>query len=442
MSQTMSDAAGYVFLVPQDRVENYLHQIQTIGDRFGEPVSEFELSRRIKMTCLVSTKPGFITYIGRGTRGIAAGTGRRRLNVLDSQLLQMPIEIEPLIQLSRQRFRPYLQKALQAGGLIPPGTFEELRRVLGERYREASGLIERFSSARPPEIRQMSRRAESVFTLEKESVVAALSLAGVPTEQLTEWAPPTGQLPSFLSSIPSARLREDQMIIHDLQTFPGWERVAQSVTGAAVFSSGEDVVTVQIANRTQLEEVLGVDLIYYNQPYDTFVMVQCKALDGESGAEGFRLPNRQLELELGRMESIWNELSGCDADTSCLGYRLNPNPFFLKFCPRTVFDVLSASLIPGMYFPLQYWRTLEQNPLLLGERGGRLFQARKIGRYLGNDTFLALASRGWIGTTTIQSKLVMRLIEELLESGHAVTFAVHRIEERVKKSDDDSARLQ
>jgi hypothetical protein len=299
LSQTMNDAAGYVFLVPEDRVEDYLHQIQTIGDRFGEPVSEFELSRRFKMVCLVSTKPGLITYIGRGTRGIAAGTGLRRLNILDSQLLQTPLEIKPLIELARQRFRPYLQKALETGGLIPPGTFEELRRVLRERYRDASGLIERFSSARPPEIRLMSRRAESVFTLEKESVVAALSLAGVPTDPLTEWAPSTGHLPSFLSSIPSTRLREDQMIIHDLQTFPGWERVAKSVTGAAVFSSGEDVVTVQIANRTPLEEVLGVDLIYYNQPYDTFVMVQTRRLMENPGQKGLDFLTANLSWNWG-----------------------------------------------------------------------------------------------------------------------------------------------
>jgi len=50
-----------------------------------------------------------------------------------------------------------------------------------------------------------------------------------------------------------------------------------------------------------LEEVLGVDLIYFNEHYPSFVMVQYKAMDGENDEEHFRLPNKQLDIEVARI---------------------------------------------------------------------------------------------------------------------------------------------
>ena len=52
------------------------------------------------------------------------------------------------------------------------------------------------------------------------------------------------------------------------------------------------------------------------------------------------------------------------------GFRLTPNPFFLKLCPRVVFDPDDASLIKGMYIPLAYWRRLEMDPKIRGRQNG------------------------------------------------------------------------
>ena len=42
----------------------------------------------------------------------------------------------------------------------------------------------------------------------------------------------------------------------------------------------------------------------------------------------------------------------CDPD----GYRLSENPFFLKFCPRVVFNPDDKGLFKGIYLPLDLWK--------------------------------------------------------------------------------------
>ena len=43
-----------------------------------------------------------------------------------------------------------------------------------------------------------------------------------------------------------------------------------------------------MANRLPLEQQTGADLIYFHEKYRSFVMVQYKAMERESGEEKFR----------------------------------------------------------------------------------------------------------------------------------------------------------
>ena len=71
---------------------------------------------------------------------------------------------------------------------------------------------------------------------------------------------------------------------------------------SAVFSNDRVTLTVVMANKLPLEQQLGADLIYCNETYGAFVIIQCKV----ARAKGvrFRLPNRQLDEELKRMEVV------------------------------------------------------------------------------------------------------------------------------------------
>jgi hypothetical protein len=147
-------------------------------------------------------------------------------------------------------------------------------------------------------------------------------------------------------------------------------------------------------------------------------------MEHESGGAVFRLPDPQLSDELGRMDEIRVELQKSLPDTGKGGFRLTESPFFLKLCPRVVFDPDDASLIKGMYLPLQYWRCLESDPSIRGSRGGKAVGFNNVGRYFDNSSFATLVAGGWVGTTTNQSQVLEAAVREILQTGRTVTLAV------------------
>ena len=155
-------------------------------------------------------------------------------------------------------------------------------------------------------------------------------------------------------------------------------------------------------------------------------MVQYKAMEHEGGTPRFRLPNSQLERELKRMEALWAQFRDDSPDTGLDGFRLKENPFFLKLCPRIVFDPDDGGLVRGMYLPLEYWRRLERGPDITGRRTGKLVTFESAGRYFDNTTFAHLVAGGWIGTTVRQTAILDGVIREILKAGRTVTFAIKR----------------
>jgi hypothetical protein len=194
----------------------------------------------------------------------------------------------------------------------------------------------------------------------------------------------------------------------------------------AVFTNNRVTLTVVMANRQPLEKQLGADLIYRNETYGSFVIVQYKAMEDESGTPRFRLPNAQLAEEIERMEKLWAPLQNCPPDGGLGGFRLKDNPFFLKLCPRITFDPDDASLIKGMYIPLEYWRRLETDPSIEGRFHGRGVTFYNVGRYFNNTSFSELVAGGWIGTTAPQTGILDAVIRQIVETGRTVTIAVKR----------------
>ena len=91
------------------------------------------------------------------------------------------------------------------------------------------------------------------------------------------------------------------MVIHDLMHLPGFDIIKTYPYNAAVFESEatSERLTVIFANRLPLEEQTGTDLIYFNETFQSFVMVPYTAMEREDGPNGvpqavFRLPNSQL----------------------------------------------------------------------------------------------------------------------------------------------------
>jgi hypothetical protein len=342
-----------------------------------------------------------------------------------------PIRFERIINGVPSKFRAPLKRTIENGGLLPPKTLKAVVDALSEFDGTLAAKLDRLSSSRDQLITALGDREKANLALQKETLSAALEIAGVGTHEVLEWTPATGERTSFLDGLPGARVREDVMLHADLTSLPGFAAIQDAPHIAArTFQSEADPsvrVTVIMANRLPLEEQTGAELIYFNETYRSFVLVQYKALEKGSDEHEFRWNDGdQFTSELERMDELLEELNKIEPDANPDGFRFSHNPFFLKFCSRIVFNPDDRGMFPGMYLPHGLWKALAASERLKGLRGGNVLSYKNVGRRLNGAEFINLVAGSWVGTTITQSASLERMIRTVLESGRTVTFAVKR----------------
>jgi hypothetical protein len=420
----MSQAAGFILRLSPERQK--IFEERPFDEEFAEPVSEFNHSRNVPLICFIVNSSEQITHIAVGKRGMLAGTGLRRLNLEKLFDLQSKVSGHVIAEKSPTRLRSKLKERFKNGGLLPPKSFEALIHILSEIAQETAPMLRRYGEERKRRIASLPKRSQESLAEQKEAVITALSIAGINKDDLLGWDfEEDKKITSFLDGLEQVRLREDPMVINDLMEFPGHEFIKKTPYNSVVFENSQSKLTVILANRLPLEEQTGTDLIYYNETFSCFLMVQYKAMEQEDSEAVYRFPNKQLTVEISRMNSVLDELKKCSPNTEADGYRLSENPFFLKICPRIVFDPDNIGLVKGMYLPLDYWKLIAEHPTLVGPKGGKRLSYRNVRRYFDNSEFVALAAGGWVGTNTHQSSVLEVAIRSTLESGRAVIIAVN-----------------
>lgn len=425
----MAKASGFAVLLSKDRMTAFLECFAE--DRsFAEPVADFQHSRNVPLVCFIVCARK-VTHIGLGRRGTRAGTGLSRLNLDRVEKLSAPLSVQRIINRLPKRNAASVRKRFELGGLLTDKGFTVVTETIRQLAPQASSMLEKFSQARTERIQRLSPKTKDNLAQQKEAVLTALSIAGLSRNPVQEWSPPDGAPVSFLEGLPSARLREDPMVIHDLMHLPGFDIIQTYPYTAAVFESEatSERLTVILANRLPLEEQTGTDLIYFNETFQSFIMVQYKAMEREDGPNGvpqavFRLPSPQLAEEITRMDALLAAIQACPANTAHDGFRLTENPFFLKLCSRLVFKPDDIGLVPGMYLPLDYWKLLEHHPGIKGPRGGLRITYDNVGRHFDNSSFTSIVAKAWVGTTPSQSVVLKEAIRQTLETGKAVAIAV------------------
>lgn len=437
----MAKASGFAVSLSKDRMDTFLECVAEVH-AFAEPVADFQHSRTAPLVCFV-VNAGKLTHIGLGRRGVRAGTGLSRLNIDKVEELAEPLSVRKLLNRLPKRNAASVRKRFQSGGLLTDKGFTAVVETIRQIAPQASTLLDRFSQARTERIRRLSERARDNLAQQKEALLTALSIAGLSRDPVQEWAPSDETPVSFLDGLPSVRLREDPMVVNDLQNLPGFEVVRTYPYGAVVFESEgtSERLTVILANRLPLEEQTGTDLIYFNETYQSFVMVQYKAMEREDRRVGpaeavYRLPNAQLKEEIDRMDTVLSALKACAPNTGIGGFRLTENPFFLKLCSRLVFNPDDVGLVPGMYLPLDYWKLLERDPGIQGPKGGLRITYDNAQRHFDNTAFTTVVSKAWVGTTPSQSRVLQDVIRATLATGKAVAIAI-KPKTSIEPRDDD-----
>jgi hypothetical protein len=431
-------AAGYVLEVPSNRREVLLDEAENGGSFYrstpfvAEPVPNFEHSRRAPLVVFASFEAGKITHIADGKRGASAGTGLARLNMQDLKALVRPITFDELKSGVPKRLQAHLERVLMSGGILPPKTLGAFVDRIVELDASVGGRLVRYSERRREALRRFEPRAKENLAFQKETLGIALEITGISKDELLAWQPVDSSNQSFLDGLPGAQVREDAMLLADFSTVPGFEAVGEVTHyGSKVFEKPENPgvrLTVIMANRLPLEQQTGADLIYFNETYRSFVMVQYKAMEkGKDQAEFRWQAGDQFVQAIDRMDALLAELNKIQSGNDPDGYRFSYNPFFLKFCPRVVFNPDDKGLFKGIYLPLDLWKRADAAGRLKGSKGGNVLTYENVGRRINNSEFVGLVSGSWVGTSIEQSAILVPLIREILASGKTVTFAIKHI---------------
>jgi hypothetical protein len=373
-----------------------------------------------QVTLLISdldnTDPALIE-IGLVRRGRQKpATGWHRLQYTRRRVIE-PLPLDELWEAVPARFRLTVESRSSHGGVLTeksaaavvdavarlrPGDGDELRRLVAQ--------------SRPIRPRLQGGSLQAAVQ-EADAVRLALDIARIPRSELRDTRP-NGEL-SFLEQVEALRAPEDTTIAYDSMRFLDFERI-DSPSGAVVFTSGTERLTVINVNRQPLESTTGADLIYINEPMGSFVLVQYKTMrrEGDPSRLVYR-PDGQLAKELDRMRKI---KQGADDGTPA-SYRLNPAIGFIKLCkPVTRLDQ-TRELVSGMYLPVSYYDVLAVSPQVKGPKGGVQFAYETVGRHIGNDLFVPLVRGGWIGSRGLATKRLTKLVLAGLDASRSVTVA-------------------
>jgi hypothetical protein len=420
----MARAGGYVLYLEEGRREIYEQSIELEGI-FSQPVPDFLHTRTAPLISFVVLDGRSINHIAKGRRGIVSGTELRRLNIQEPHALRTAIPIADVVAAIDSRHRGRARDTLENGGYFSPKAFEATIEAISAVSEEARPLLSRFGRTRRELIGRLRPNTRRALGEQKEVVLSALAFADLDRRQIHDWEPPTqGEPSSFLDGLPAAVMREDAMIVNDLMNVPGFDVILTLPYSAAVFQGIGKRLTVLLANRLPLEQLTGTDLIYYNETYRSYVMVQYKAMDSVDNVATFRLPSPGLVEEIDRMRALEATLNQIQIQHSKENYRLCAGPFYIKLCSRVQFNPDDIKLFPGMYFSLAHWSHISNDTQLIGPRGGRVVTYENVGRHIENDLFIKLVANAWIGTHAEQSAVLEQAIRGTIESGRALALAI------------------
>jgi len=229
---------------------------------------------------------------------------------------------------------------------------------------------------------------------------------------------------SFLDGLDNDEriIQEETTIQHDLLNFDG-SIAKEHKGGHSKFTLGDRQLNIFYTNRTSLEKAIGIDLIYYNEKYNSFILVQYKLLKKERDTFIYR-PDKQMRDELLRMNDFMSNYKNTESIKNNEEYRLNDDGFIFKFVENKGIKIASSELIKGLYITREYMNFIESPESPKGIRGGTIISTENTPRYLTNSDFTMLMNKGFLGTREIQTDVLQDLIKNYIKTNKALLLAI------------------
>lgn len=389
-------------------------------------------SRPRRFLALLCVDGHQVTHAALAARGQRVATGKARVRY-DQVREVAPVSLAAIELGIAPRFRRHFTSSLEGDGWLPEETWKaslEFVRRDARTDRVIRALEAQLSNA----LRSFRPRQLQVLTEERDALGLALQIFApqLSASVLSSTAPTVNSTAApdapFLLALQSSDLPEDLGIAHDARVFDGWVPSGVPVVGATRFERDAQALTVANVNRTRIENVLGVDLLYFQEEYRSFVFVQYKRMTRDHGRPPFYRPvGASYESEYQRMLEWDRRTRPRLGPTDLASYRLGTDAFFFKLYANPIGAPTPDRLLRGMYFPLSYWTSLVASPDARGPRGGVQITYENAGRYLTNTDFISLVGGGWVGTSVQSETMISNVVTQSLDAGHSVTLATSQV---------------
>lgn len=430
----MEKQRGLFIVIGEDGPISAIERAVEESRKFTTVVPASGIRPKPSELCLVSLRGESVDYVGVSQGGSRVTTGQKRISV--SQIAELG---GPTLASLRRALPPKMASRLKSKiartTRLSPRLWEEVLKGLTSlqpdlhmRLAELRQLIAEFHAAG-------RREAGGLEVFERDAVASALQVWGgtkYRKEMLRSAAASAAasgnRTAPFLTRLGSVTLREDAQIIHDAGAFPGMAVASRNIVGAVELQNpfGERL-TILHCNRQPLEQTLGVDLIYYNHRFDSFVLVQYKRMTDEGKGKVVYRPENDgsYASELERMKTIQRLIDAADAKQSGTvdEFRLLSRPFYFKLCEAKAKSGLDEGIVSGMYLPIDLWERFMASPAAKGKLGGTYVSWMNCPRRFNNENFAQLLKAGWIGSAAGQSAALTDIIEAILEGRHMLIYA-------------------
>ncbi|MGF6815889.1 hypothetical protein OKW33_002695 [Paraburkholderia atlantica] len=294
---------------------------------------------------------------------------------------------------------------------------------------EATDAIDRIVAMREVE-RRLFGESERVARLneQRDGLGLALDIGNLDRRSVLQGldanrANDANSIFDLLDVIP---VHERSMLEHDARLF---EQILGAVSAqSAVFQDDtQRSVRVHVTDQTDLESVLGIDLIIYSTRHDNFLLLQYKRMEKDDQSWSYSVsPSSNLHQQLGQMVGF--RTTANDRSTtmppSLWSYRLNDDPFYFKFCEQFRPTARDASLIPGITMSAAHLEEFLGLPEAKGPKGGVSVGYQNCPRYLNNTEFVQLAQAGWIGAGRQSAALMKEILTANRDGGRSAMLAV------------------
>lgn len=399
------------------------------GKEIAEAVEEIELVEGEKILVLLCLKaPQVISHIAWGRKGNRAATNKSRLNFDRIEELQN-IDVKEILE--DETWSEYHHFINAREVFTGSDDCEDFINKLRENFPEINDYIEQ-SLIDYQLIDQLSYQESLIIRQEHDATEMALRFAEMTPRRAYKWSPSkqnAKQISSFFSGISPAGYDEDDIVRWELDKIPGFKTIQEHVFGHYVLQDGRHTLHTFHANKNALEHTMGVDLVYFNEEHKNFVFIQYKMAEPQDKTHIFRFPDKQLTKEIDRMDRILkvleNEKAAQAGIIDATDFRITNDPFFLKFCPRSIFDPDANEQVRGMIIPLEMWKIVEQDNrgVFVGPKNGKLLSFENCPRWFDNTTFISLLKEGWIGTSQHSQQFVEQVVTEIINSKNSLILA-------------------